>query len=141
MKDSIFRVTLSAYNDPISSLDLPEGSSSIINDSDVLKAIQLLPQVQSRLEGSTDLFVRGSENSQNLVMIDGVLVYNLSHTYGIFSAIDPQAVKSLDFYPGVAPAQYNSRLSSFIDIGLKEGDMEEYHGGMSLGLIFFTPVA
>ena len=107
----------------------------IFGEADVLKVIQLLPGVQSGTEGSTGIYVRGGGPDQNLFLLDGVPVYNASHLFGFMSVFNPDAVKSVQLYKGGFPARYGERLSSVVDIRMKEGNMKELHGNFAVGLI------
>ena len=107
----------------------------LLGEADVLKVIQLLPGVQSGTEGSSGIYVRGGGPDQNLFLLDGVPVYNASHLFGFFSVFNPDAIKSVQLYKGGFPARYGERLSSVIDIRMKEGNMKEVHGNFSIGLI------
>lgn len=108
---------------------------SIGGETDVLKSLQLLPGVQSGNEGSTGLFVRGGTPDQNLILLDGVPVYNISHLFGFFSVITPEAINKVDLIKGSFPARYGGRLSSVIDITMKEGNLKKISGGLSIGLL------
>lgn len=107
----------------------------IFGEADVLKVIQLLPGVQSGTEGSTGIYVRGGGPDQNLFLLDGVPVYNANHLFGFMSVFNPDAVKSVQLYKGGFPARYGERLSSVIDIRMKEGNERELHGNFAVGLI------
>ncbi|KAB2807655.1 TonB-dependent receptor [Phaeocystidibacter luteus] len=107
----------------------------LLGETDLLKTIQLLPGVQSGSEGSSGFYVRGGGPDQNLVLIDGVPVYNVSHLFGFFSIFNGDAVKSVELIKGGFPAEYGGRLSSVLDIRMKEGNMREFHGEGSIGLI------
>lgn len=107
----------------------------IFGEADVLKVIQLLPGVQSGTEGSTGIYVRGGGHDQNLFLLDGVPVYNASHLFGFMSVFNPDAVKSVQLYKGGFPARYGERLSSVVDIRMKEGNEKEFHGNFSIGVI------
>ncbi len=117
------------------SAELIQKTPTLFGEKDVIRTLQMLPQVTGGMDMSADLHVRGADIGHNLVMVDGIPLFNLSHFYGFFSSIDPGVVKSVDFYPGVAPARHNGRLSSFLDINLREGNMNEYHGELGIGLI------
>lgn len=106
-----------------------------LGEPDVLKSIQKLPGVQSGTEGSAGIFVRGGDYDQNYITLDGSAIYNAEHLRGYVSAINPDMVSSINFYRGAFPARYGSRLSSVIDVGIKEGDYERYHGLLSLGTL------
>ncbi len=104
-------------------------------EQDILKSIQLLPGVQSGSEGSSGFYVRGGGPDQNLILLDGVPVYNASHLFGFFSIFNPDAINNVKLYKGGFPARHGGRLSSVLDIRMKDGNMKELHGEGSLGLI------
>ncbi|MEL6657611.1 MAG: carboxypeptidase-like regulatory domain-containing protein [Bacteroidota bacterium] len=108
---------------------------ALLGEVDVLKALQLLPGVQSGGEGQNGLYVRGGSPDQNLVLLDGVPVYNVSHLLGIFSVFNADAIKNVTLTKGGFPARYGGRLSSVLEINMKEGNMQEWHGEGSIGLI------
>lgn len=108
---------------------------ALLGEVDVLKTLQLLPGVQSGGEGQTGLYVRGGSPDQNLVLLDGVPVYNVSHVLGIFSVFNADAIKNVTLTKGGFPARYGGRLSSILEINMKEGNLQEFHGEGSLGLI------
>jgi len=108
---------------------------ALLGEVDVLKTLQLLPGVQSGGEGQTGLYVRGGSPDQNLVLLDGVPVYNVSHLLGIFSVFNADAIKNVTLTKGGFPARYGGRLSSILEINMKEGNMQEWHGEGSIGLI------
>ena len=102
---------------------------------DVLKAIQLLPGVQSASEGSTGVYVRGGGPDENLIMLDGVPLYNVSHAMGMFSVFNADILQNVTLYKGNFPARYGSRLSSVIDVEQTAGSNTMWHGGVIVGLI------
>lgn len=106
-----------------------------LGEPDVIKALQLLPGVQSGSEGRSGLYVRGGGPDQNLILLDGVPVYNVNHLFGFFSVFNPDALSNVTLYKGSFPARYGGRLSSVLDIRMKEGDKSEYHGNFSIGVI------
>jgi outer membrane cobalamin receptor len=108
---------------------------AFLGEVDVLKAIQLLPGVQAGSEGQNGLYVRGGGPDQNLILLDGIPVYNASHLFGFFSVFNADAVNSVEVYKGGFPARYGGRLSSVIDIRMKEGDKSGLHGSLGIGLI------
>lgn len=108
---------------------------AFLGEADVLKAIQLLPGVQAGSEGSNGIYVRGGGIDQNLILLDGVPVYNASHLFGFFSVFNADAVNSVDVMKGGFPARYGGRLSSVIDIRMKEGNNQEFHGEGGIGII------
>jgi len=107
----------------------------IMGEADVLKVIQLLPGVQSGTEGTSGIYVRGGGPDQNLFLLDGVPVYNASHLLGFFSVFNPDAVKTIKLYKGGFPARFGGRLSSVVDISMKDGNMKEIKGDFSIGII------
>ena len=108
---------------------------ALMGETDVLKALQLMPGVQSGSEGTSGLYVRGGGPDQNLILLDGVPVYNVSHLFGFFSIFNADALNRVELVKGGFPARYGGRLSSVIDISLKEGNMKEFHGEGNVGLI------
>ncbi len=107
----------------------------IFGESDILKTIQLKPGIPSGSEGTTGLFVRGGGSDQNLIVLDEAVVYNANHLFGFFSTFNTDAVKDLKIYKGGFPAQYGGRLSSVIDVKLKEGNSKKFAGSGGIGLI------
>ncbi len=108
---------------------------SLMGEVDVLKVLQLLPGVQSGSEGSSGLYVRGGGPDQNLILLDGVPIYNSSHLFGFFSVFNADAINNVELIKGGFPARYGGRLSSVIDISLKEGNVKEFKGTATIGLI------
>ncbi len=112
-----------------------EKMPAFMGEVDIIRAIQLLPGVQSGTEGTTGFYVRGGSPDQNLILLDGVPVYNASHLFGFFSVFNSDAIKNVQLTKGGFPARYGGRLSSVLDISMKEGNMKEFHGAGSVGLI------
>lgn len=108
---------------------------AFMGEPDIIRAAQLLPGIQGVGESSGGLNVRGGGTDQNLVLLDGVPVYNIVHLFGLFSIINPGAVQSLEIVKGGFPAKYNGRLSSIFDIRLKDGNNQKLSGSLSLGLL------
>jgi hypothetical protein len=108
---------------------------ALFGETDLLKIIQLKPGVASGSEGTTGIFVRGGGNDQNLIVLDEAVVYNPNHLFGFFSTFNPDAVKDLKIWKGGFPAQYGGRLSSVIDVRMKEGNNREYDVAGGIGLI------
>lgn len=108
---------------------------TIFAEPDVLKSLQLLPGVQAGTEGSVGLHVRGGSPDQNLILLDGVPVYNINHLFGFFSVINPDIISSVDLYKNEMPARYGGRLSSVTDITLREGNMRKHKANFQIGLI------
>lgn len=107
----------------------------VMGEVDVMKSLQKLPGVQSASDGSAGIYVRGGNYDQNLITLDGSTLYNGEHLKGFSSSIIPDMVDNVTFYKGAFPARYGSRLSSVVDVGLKEGDFENYHGNVNVGML------
>lgn len=123
----------------MSKIDLPveqiKNLPALLGEKDVLKAIQLLPGVQKGSEGSSGIYVRGGGPDQNLIILDDATVYNASHLFGFFSLFNGDALKSVELTKGGFPARYGGRLSSVIEMQMKDGDKQKYHGEAGIGLI------
>ncbi len=107
----------------------------LLGEVDVMKTIQLLPGVQSGNEGTSGIYVRGGGPDQNLILLDGVPVYNANHLFGFFSVFNADAISNIKLIKGGFPARYGGRLSSVIDIKMKEGNQKEIAGDATVGLI------
>ena len=108
---------------------------ALMGEVDVLKAIQLLPGVLSAGEGNSGFYVRGGGPDQNLVLLDEAVVYNSGHMLGFFSVFNADAIKNTTLIKGGMPANYGSRLSSVVDIQMKEGNDKTYGAEGGIGLI------
>lgn len=108
---------------------------SFMGESDVVKSLILLPGVSTVGEGSSGFNVRGGGVDQNLILQDGAIIFNPSHVFGFFSAFNPAVVNSATLYKSGMPAMYGGRLSSVLDISLKEGDRKNYHVTAGIGLV------
>lgn len=108
---------------------------ALFGEVDILKTVQLLPGIHSAGEGTTGLFVRGGSADQNLVLLDEAIVYNPSHFLGFFSVFNPDAIKNLEVYKGGIPARYGGRLSSILDIQMKEGNNKKLRLSGGIGSI------
>jgi len=104
-----------------------------VGDVDVIKSLQAIPGIKSYGDGSTMFYVRGGNSDQNLILIDEAPIYNPSHLFGFFTAIAPDAIKDVEAYKGDFPANYGGRLSSVIDIKMKDGNMKKFGCSGSLG--------
>ncbi|MBR6272067.1 MAG: carboxypeptidase-like regulatory domain-containing protein, partial [Bacteroidales bacterium] len=89
---------------------------ALFGETDVIKALQLLPGVQSGTEGSAGMYVRGGGPDENLILLDGVPLYNVNHAAGFFSAFNADAIKNVTLYKGNFPARFGGRLSSVVDV-------------------------
>lgn len=107
----------------------------LLGEVDVLKTLQLLPGVQSAGEGNTGLYVRGGSSDQNLILLDDAIVYNTGHLFGFFSVFNSDAIKNISVVKGSMPAQYGGRLSSVLDVAMKEGNMKSFEAEGGVGLI------
>ena len=108
---------------------------SLMGESDIIKAIQMLPGVQAVSEGSSGFSVRGGAPDQNLIMLDEATVYNASHLMGFFSVFNNDAIKDVKLYKGDIPATFGGRLSSVLDVRMKEGNNKHYFITGGIGLI------
>lgn len=108
---------------------------TMFGEADIIKTLQLTPGVSSGTEGTAGMYVRGGNVDENLFLIDGNPVYQINHIGGIFSAFNSEAVSGMDFFKSGFPSRYGGRLSSVVDVHMKEGNMKEYHGSATLGLI------
>lgn len=107
----------------------------LLGERDILKTLQLLPGVLSAGEGNTGFYVRGGSNDQNLILLDNAVVYNPSHLFGFFSTFNSNAVDNMSIYKGSMPAQYGGRLSSTLDVTMRDGDLKKFHTTGGIGLI------
>ncbi|MCD9015325.1 TonB-dependent receptor [Parachryseolinea silvisoli] len=106
-----------------------------MGETDMLKTLQLLPGVQAGTEGTAGFHVRGGGPDQNLILLDGVPVYNANHLFGFFSVFNADAINSVELIKGGFPARYGGRLSSIVDIQMKEGNLHELEGEGAIGLV------
>lgn len=108
---------------------------ALLGEVDVLKVIQLLPGIQATGEGNSSFYVRGGGPDQNLVLLDGAVVYNTGHLFGFFSVFNSDAIKNTTVIKGGMPANYGGRISSVLDITMKEGNMKKWNVEGGIGLI------
>ncbi len=108
---------------------------SLGGETDIIKIVQLMPGVQRGGEGQTGMFVRGGTADQNLVLLDEATVYNIGHLFGFFSVFNSDALHDMTMIKGSFPAQYGGRLSSILDIRMKEGNAKELHATGGIGLL------
>ncbi len=107
----------------------------LFGEVDILKTLQLLPGVQSAGEGNSGFYVRGGGPDQNLVLLDDAVIYNTGHLFGFFSVFNSDAIKDVTLIKGGAPANYGGRLSSVVDVSMKDGNMKTFHAEGGIGLI------
>lgn len=108
---------------------------TLLGENDVLRALQLMPGVQSPGDAGVGFYVRGGGPDQNLILLDGVPLYNASHLFGFFSVFNTDAINRVELIKGGFPARYGGRLSSVIDIQMKEGNMKKYALEGSVGIL------
>jgi len=121
---------MSVINVPVAQIkSLP----TVMGETDIIKVLQMMPGIQSGNENRSGLHVRGGSPDQNLILLDGVPIYNISHPIGYFSLFNGDAINNIETYKGGFPARYGGRASSVIDISMKEGNMKKFHGEVSIG--------
>ncbi|SDJ76509.1 Outer membrane receptor for ferrienterochelin and colicins [Catalinimonas alkaloidigena] len=125
-------VQMSAVEVPIAQV---KAIPALLGEKDVLKVLQLMPGVQSGSEGNSGLYVRGGGPDQNLIILDDAVVYNAYHLFGFFSLFNGDALKSVELTKGGFPARYGGRLSSVLEMNMKDGNKETLQGEAGLGLI------
>ena len=106
-----------------------------LGESDIIKSVLLLPGVQSVGEGSAGFNVRGGSADQNLILLYGAPIYNSSHFFGFFSAVNSDIIKDVTLYKGGIPSRYGGRISSVLDIGAREGNKNEFAGNAGISPI------
>ena len=107
----------------------------ILGETDILKTLHLLPGVQGGREGFSGLYVRGGQAGQNLILVDGMPVYNPTHLLGLFSVFNPYALKEVELIKGGFSARYGGRLSSVLNVTAKEGSLTRLGGAAKLGML------
>lgn len=131
--------TTGARSSQMSAVEIPvmqiKTIPAIGGEVDVIKAIQLLPGVQSGTEGTAGLYVRGGGADENLLLMDGVPLYNVNHLFGFFSVFNADAMKSVTLYKGNFPARFGGHLSSVLDVRMNDGNDNRITGSASIGLI------
>jgi outer membrane receptor for ferrienterochelin and colicin len=142
-QDNLLReVTVKENKDrdmPIGSLSIPmdkiKSMPALLGEVDVLKALSFTPGVSTGTEGSAGLYIRGGTPDQNLILLDEVPVYNVTHLGGFFSVFNPNSLKSVDLYKGAFPARYGGRLASAIDLTMKDGNNQKFGGEVGIGIL------
>ena len=112
-----------------------ESMPALFGEKDVLKSLQMLPGVQGGNTGTSGIYVRGGGPDENLILLDDIPLYSVSHMLGIFSVFTPEAVKKVTLFKGSFPARYGGRLSSVIDVRTNDGNMKEFQGLVSVGML------
>jgi hypothetical protein len=116
-------------------IDQIKSIPALMGEVDLLKVVQLLPGVRNAGEGSSGIYVRGGGPDQNLIMLDDAVVYNTGHLFGFFSIFNSDAIKNVSLIKGGMPAQYGGRLSSVLDVTMKEGNNQKFQTEGGIGLI------
>lgn len=128
-----------AHDQPIGLLSIPiqqlKAVPALLGETDVIKALALTPGVTTGNEGTTGLLVRGGTPDQNLILLDDATVYNVAHLFGFVSTFNPDAIRKVDLYKGGFPARYGGRLSSVVDLAMKEGNNRQHRREVSIGLV------
>ncbi|MBD5195807.1 MAG: hypothetical protein HDS87_08865 [Bacteroidales bacterium] len=109
-------------------------TQTLLGESDILKSLQQHGGVSARLDDLGDVRVHGGETDQNMIMIENVPTYHISHFGGLFSSINPDAINYVHFYKSYIPSNYNGRLSSFLDVKIRDGNNSKKHGTFRIGL-------
>ena len=117
------------------SMDKIKTIPAFMGEVDVLKTIQFLPGVSSGGEGNTGFYVRGGGPDQNLILLDEATVYNASHLFGFFSVFNADAIKNVSLIKGGMPSNYGGRLSSVLDITMKDGNYKSFQADGGIGVI------
>ncbi len=114
---------------------LVEKLPTLLGEADLARMLQLMPGIQSGKEGTGGLYVRGGTNDQNLILLDGMPIYNANHIGGFISIFNPSSINYLKMYKAGFPARYGGRLSSILEVRMKDGNMNEMKRGYSIGTI------
>lgn len=123
---------MGALNIPLEAM---KNAPALLGEPDIMKTIQMMPGVQAGTEGSAGVYVRGGGSDENLILLDGIPLYNVDHLFGFFSVFTPEAIKKVSLFKGSFPARFGGRLSSVIDVRTNDGDMQKYHGSFGIGLL------
>jgi hypothetical protein len=134
-KDAVENVESVEMSKVRMSMDAIRRIPAFMGEVDVIKAIQMLPGVQTVGEGNSGFYVRGGAVDQNLILLDEGTVYNASHLLGFFSVFNSDAIKDVQLYKGGIPARYGGRLSSVLDIRMKEGNSKKFSGAGGVGTV------
>jgi hypothetical protein len=137
VRSNSFREQLKSTQMSVENISTSEAKllPAFFGEVDILKTLQLKPGISSGSEGSTGLFVRGGSPDQNLIELDEALVYNPNHLFGFFSTFNADAVKNVEIYKGGFPAEYGGRVSSVVDVKLRDGNDKQFSGSGGIGLI------
>jgi len=116
-------------------LQVIKSAPALFGEADVIKTLQLLPGVQGGTEGFSGIYVRGGGPDENLLLLDGIPIYNAEHLLGIFSIFQPEAIKKMTLYKGSFPARYGGRISSIVDVRTNDGNLYETHGNFGVSML------
>ncbi|TDH29287.1 TonB-dependent receptor [Segetibacter sp. 3557_3] len=117
------------------SMETAKSLPAFLGEVDIMKTLQLMPGVRNAGEGNAGFYVRGGGPDQNLIILDDAVVYNTGHLFGFFSVFNSDAIKNVSLIKGGMPAQYGGRLSSVVDVSMKEGNLRKTQGDAGIGLI------
>ncbi|MGQ0827280.1 MAG: TonB-dependent receptor [Bacteroidota bacterium] len=131
-KEQIRSTQMSSISIPVEQI---KNIPTIGGETDIIKVMQLMPGVKRGGEGQNHMFVRGGSGDDNLILLDEAVVYNISHLFGFFSVFNNDALKDVTLIKGGFPAQYGGRLSSVMDIRMKDGDLQKYHIDGGIGTL------
>lgn len=143
-KDNLTTVIVTAKKDKIESTGMGninltsreiKAIPAIGGETDLLKAITLLPGIKQGVDGSSGFYVRGGGADQNLILLDGVPIYNPYHLWGFLSSFNSDAINDIEINKGAFPARYGGRLSSVLDITMRDGNMKKWEKNLTLGLL------
>ncbi|MEM6397252.1 MAG: TonB-dependent receptor [Bacteroidota bacterium] len=138
-RDTLLPLGLEFEGDPVS-IEATERLSGPGGEADPLRTLSLLPGITTGADGLGGIFIRGSDQGQNLVQLDGVPLFNYGHAAGLFSIFNLQAIRRIDLYKEAIPAKFGGRLSGVLDVHTRDGNLnyDEYQIGTSLGASRFT---
>lgn len=114
---------------------LVENTPAVLGEPDVLKTVQMMPGVQGGMAGFSGIYIRGGGADENLTMLDGAPLYNVSHLFGLLSVFTPESVKKVTLYKGSFPSRYGGRVSGILDVRTNDGNANGLHGSVSAGLL------
>jgi hypothetical protein len=130
---------ISARSNGMSIIDIPvsqiKKAPNLLGEADILKFIQLMPGVQSTGDGNVGLYIRGGGYDQNMIIMDGAPIYRPEHLKGFISAMNSDMIDRVTLYKGAFPSIYGSRLSGVVDMEVKKGNDQSYHGSLNIGML------
>jgi len=117
------------------SMEEVEALPALLGETDLLKVFQLMPGIQSGIEGSTGLYIRGGTPGQTLILLDGATIYNAGHLFGFMSTFNTDAINTAEVIKGGFPSRYGGRLSGVLDVTMREGNRNKFEGRGAVGLV------